>query len=836
LTPPTSPPRSFENKNDDDNVKCLLYYELYNSQHFRNRLTFDNMASGRSLGLGSRANQTKTAATTGSLFRQTATNTATLVKTTTTTTTTKKRRGFGLFDSEYESEAEFVQAQKKEPVRFTGNKSGFVSDSDGSSSLTPSVVKSSSRKSKLTTPSRKKITNRRGTPYHKNTTGRALFRYNRGQESENDEDRMIGESMFTAPAKTNGAAKPKKRARFATMSGALEEDDQECESTEPDTDRERSLSPVKKSPRQRAADETNQQSQTGVARKTWGQWLKSIIADPVSTLLAAPSRSPAEQMNKLQIEEAPETPGPELSVIPPMPGSFEKPTVALAPPSPPSAADDVYSGRNFLGHNTQETPVRTSERLFQYSGTPFNFVSPASTGSNASQSPVSVKKGSRTATAPTSAKRLAPPPVTSFRKPSNFIARMRGVTKDRYRPYGRPSASPMKHGSIEATRLEKLPKNLPPNEVLEILEQRERDRKVQEAEDRYIKRETLKKAGLPFEDSEMSGTDEEPVRKDKGKGKAATVEDMDEEEEDRSSTNTPPGSPPPKTNNLFQDMSPSKAPLFQFKPIAPKPPTSPEKKPADRNIADKPAFSFGAPPLFGAEQEDHDKENISAQPPPSPAMSHRELPAPAAPAFPPPPSSTSLFGDKPQPIGGFGIAEPPQFQPPASPSTTRQRFDKFKPRISSGLRESATIEKENEQQDKENPTENGGEGSSSKPGKMAFGTSTTEAVQQKATGALREVGRNAAVGTGVKVDVRAKIAAVGHLLPDIADIGADEMRQLPVKDLSPIVAWPAVEVFTLGDPKMQEAVRKAWNAEELSWLQEWSGAVFGEARQQVARV
>jgi hypothetical protein len=96
---------------------------------------------------------------------------------------------------------------------------------------------------------------------------------------------------------------------------------------------------------------------------------------------------------------------------------------------------------------------------------------------------------------------------------------------------------------------------------------------------------------------------------------------------------------------------------------------------------------------------------------------------------------------------------------------SRQRFDKFKPRVSSGLRESATIEKENEH-DKENPSENtnNGEGSSSsaKPGKATFGTQVVPkpASQVGSSGALREVGRNSPVGTGVKVDVRAKIAAV----------------------------------------------------------------------------
>ncbi|KAA8911034.1 hypothetical protein FN846DRAFT_937077 [Sphaerosporella brunnea] len=787
------------------------------------------MASGRSLGLGSRANQAAAKMPPPSFTRQSSTGVAAVKTTTiTSTTTTAKRRGFGLFDSEDDYDSEVAETPRQ-PVRFTGDKSGFVSDSDGSSSIARGTAtrKTSSRRSKLTTPSRK-IAERRGTPYHKNTSGR-LFRHTRGTESENDEERLISDSMFGAQPEPKGAAE-KKKARFAVMSDALSEEEQvEEESTEVDTDRERSLSPVKRSPRQRSPREAKQQSQSNVTRQTWGQWLRSIVADPVGTLLHAPVPVPARQPEPASWPEPPRTPTPELSVVPQMPGSFEKPPIAIPPPSPPPANKTLYSGRSFLGHDTQETPIRTGERLFQYAGTPFNFTSPASTASTVSASPASIKKGSRAPTAPTSAKRMAPPPVQSFRKPSNFIARMRGVTKDRYRPYGRPSASPVK---ATITHLEKIPKNMPPTEILEILEQRERDRKVQEMEDRYIRRETLKKAGLPVEDEEMSETHEESANKGKGKGKVAmnaSVEDMDEDEEEQSGTTTPPESPPQKQVGLFKELSPSKPsqPLFQFKPIAPKPPLSPEKKAAPTlNGADKPAFSFSSAASFGSEQEDNDKENMS-NPPPPPNMSHRGLPAPPASALALPSSGTSLFADK-QPVGGFGISEAP-----TSPTMSRQRFDKFKPRVSSGLRESATIEKENEQ-DKENPSdrENNGEEAPAKPGKVSFGTQVTQ--KPAAAGALREVGRNAPVSTGIKFDVRAKIAAVGHLLPPLSSgIGAD-VAQLPVRDLSPIVAWPPVEVFAHGDQMIQDAVRQHWNVNELLWLQDWSNTVFRDARQQVA--
>jgi len=159
---------------------------------------------------------------------------------------------------------------------------------------------------------------------------------------------------------------------------------------------------------------------------------------------------------------------------------------------------------------------------------------------------------------------------------------------------------------------------------------------------------------------------------------------------------------------------------------------------------------------------------------------------------------------------------------------TRQRFDKFKPRVSSGLRESATIEKENGH-DKENPSENlfslHGDGASQsspggKPSKAAFGTqiASKPSTQISTTSALREVGGNAPAGTGVKVDVGGKIAA------------------LPVKELSALVAWPGVEMYTTADTRIQAAVRAAWEEEEREWLEDWANGVFGGARDMVARV
>jgi len=160
---------------------------------------------------------------------------------------------------------------------------------------------------------------------------------------------------------------------------------------------------------------------------------------------------------------------------------------------------------------------------------------------------------------------------------------------------------------------------------------------------------------------------------------------------------------------------------------------------------------------------------------------------------------------------------------------TRQRFDKFKPRVSSGLRESATIEKEN-MHDKENPSENPfnlqGDGAAppsspgGKPSKAAFGTqiASKPSTQISSSSALREVGGNAPAGTGVKVDIGGKIAA------------------LPVKELSALVAWPGVEMYTTADTRIQAAVRAAWQVEEREWLEDWANGVFGRARDMVARV
>ncbi|KAF8541214.1 hypothetical protein BDD12DRAFT_878974 [Trichophaea hybrida] len=742
-----------------------------------------------------------------------------------TNSTPKKRRGFGLFDSEDEYDTDFVESQK-EPVQFSGDMSGFASMSD-SEGPSRSATKSSSRTSSLTTPKRRSaVANRRSTPYS-STTSRALMRAKREskESSENEEERLISESMFGPSPVSN----KNQKARFV-MSGALGYSEDEQPSTEAETDPESYRTPNRelfsrkpKTSRQQLV-ETNQHPEgSKIVKKTWGQWLRSILPDVVTK----PVESIMHTSHPEELEMSPATPfkTPEQyrDGALPIPGSFEK-AVALPP------KDDNYINPNFLNHDTQRTPIRGSEGLFQFNKeSPFSVGSPVSTQSNASQSPASAKKGSRAPTAPTSAKRMIPPPPpVSYRKPSNFIERMRNAKKQkRYDPYSRPSATPRKvAGSFAAQPFEEMTKDLTPEEELELLERREKDRKVQEAEDRYLRRETLRRLGRSVEDEEMSDTPN--VSSKKGKGKEATVEDSPEMEDgmegDRSGSTTPPNSPPRQSSGSSLFSKPAGAPLFQFQNIAPKPaPTVEKKAPAESAPIDKPVFSFTSTNSFG--EPDNDKENIS-QPPPPPVMSHRELPSPPVPAPTPPSLNGGLFAEK-QPIGGFGISDAPivQHAPLVSPMS-RQRFDKFKPRVSSGLRESATIEKENEH-DKENPSENtnNGEGSSSsaKPGKAAFGTQVVPkpASQVSSSGALREVGRNSPVGTGVKVDVRAKIAA------------------LPVKDLSPIASWPiSLEVLSAGvDMKVQEYVKTAFAASsQEQWLQDWANEIFGAAREKVQRL
>jgi len=800
--------------------------------------------SGRSLGLGSRANIQATSSP--SFMRQTTMANTSTTTMTSTNSTPKKRRGFGLFDSEDEYDNDFVESQK-EPVQFSGDMSGFASMSD-SEGPSRSATKSSSRTSILTTPKRRSaIASRRSTPYS-STTSRALMRAKRGskESSENEEERLISESMF-GPSPVLGKSQ---KGRFV-MSGALGYSEDEQPFTEQETDPESYRTPSRelfsrkpKSPRQQST-ETNQLPEgSKIVKKTWGQWLKSILPDVVTK----PVESIMHASHPEELESGPVTPfkTPEQyrDGALPIPGSFEK-AVALPP------KNDNYINPNFLNHDTQRTPIRSSEGLFQYSNeSPFSIGSPTSTQSNASQSPASAKKGSRAPTAPTSARRMIPaPPAVSYRKPSNFIERMRNAKKQkRYDPYSRPSSTPRKiGGSFTAQPFEEMTKDLTPEEELELLERREKDRKVQEAEDRYLRRETLRRLGRPVEDEEMSDTPDVPSKK--GKEKAATVEDFQEMEDgmegDRSGSTTPPDSPPQQSSGSSLFSKPTGAPLFQFQNIAPKPAPPVEKKaPAEIAPIDKPVFSFTSTTTFG--EPDSDKENIS-QPPPPPVMSHRELPSPPVPAPTPPSLNGGLFAEK-QPIGGFGISDAPivQHSPLVSPMSpmSRQRFDKFKPRVSSGLRESATIEKENEH-DKENPSENtnNGEGSSSsaKPGKATFGTQVVPkpASQVGSSGALREVGRNSPVGTGVKVDVRAKIAAVSF--SSIHRFGCVVLTgmQLPVKDLSPIAAWPInLEVLSAGiDMKVQDYVKTAFTASsQEQWLKDWADEIFGAAREKVERL
>jgi hypothetical protein len=694
-----------------------------------------------------------------------------------------KRRGIGLFtdDEDDEDVLDAPDAPQQELVMFSGDTSGFagIQDSaaarqDGRSNV-GSAVKNSSRTSKLATPSRprKSVAGRRGTPYH-TTTSRALLRARRESKGEDEEEILISQSMFgSAPTENGGSKKTGSTAAAYSWGEEGETTDEDSPVEEEQILRREIFSRKPKSPRQPSASTTTQPQQEPTGpRRTWGDWLRSILPAVVAGPVTAIKRemSPA---SPVQGDIFVQTPHQEIASFD-IPGSFEK--------SSPPRERDTYINPNFLNHKVayDETPVKSSpDGLFEY---PTSRLFSGSPVQDSPQPPVSVKKGSRGPAAPSGVKRIIPAAPEAFRKPSNFIQRMRDAKKTkRYDPYSRPSVTTFR--GVTATRLAAEGGKLTAEEELELHERREKDRRVQEAEDRYIRLAALRKLGRPVEDEEMEDKGPTPNNNEKAvtieevqdeesnnNGMAATTGEVQDEnmDADKSGSTTPPISPPQKSSEpLFQNLSESASqPLFQDLST-----TAPADKKDD---VTPPSWSFSTVSSFNSNagsfksdissftEPDSDKENVQSPPPP-PTMSHRELPSNAPIAAPPPVmESTNLFSEK-QPIGGFGIGgghSVDSMPPPAAPSA-RQRFDKFKPRVSSSLRESSTIDKENDN-DKENPTASNTEGSSSaKSSKAAFGTQVVYKPSTGAgTGALREVESNAPVQSAIKVDLRAKVAAV----------------------------------------------------------------------------
>jgi len=265
-----------------------------------------------------------------------------------------------------------------------------------------------------------------------------------------------------------------------------------------------------------------------------------------------------------------QTPHQEITNLD-IPGSFEK--------SSPPRERDTYINPNFLNHKVtyDETPVKNSpDELFEYPTSRFFSRSPIR---NSPQPTASVKKGSRGPAAPSGVRRIIPAAPDAFRKPSNFIQRMRNAKKTkRYDPYSRPSVTFRK---VTATRpAEAEGGKLTPEEELELQERREKDRRVQEAEDRYIRLAALRKLGRPVEDEEMEDkgstldnngktvTIEEVQDKEfVNSGMAATIGEVQDEnmDADESGSTTPPISPPQKSSGpLFQNLpEPGSQPLFQ---------------------------------------------------------------------------------------------------------------------------------------------------------------------------------------------------------------------------------------------------------------------------------
>ncbi|KAI5797772.1 hypothetical protein EDC01DRAFT_783390 [Geopyxis carbonaria] len=638
--------------------------------------------------------------------------------------TPSARRGFGLFDDSDDEEME--QLSPAQPVKFSGDTSGFEGLRKAEPTAIVATPKSGSR-NRRTAPA--KTASSRATPY--STTSRALMRAKGQKETE---DPILGESIFKGS--------PEYKETKAEESGTDEEVTRKTPSkrlfqTEP---------PSAKTP-------TPRKEHAG--EKTWGEWIGNFVPEsikkPVSKVLAS---TPLPKKSKKDIFLTPEADVNALT----MPGSFEKPEQKTL----------KFINPNFVAMDKHQTTPIPNPNLFTYNHS-FSAASP----SRESKLPLR----SSTMSALTSSTRQATPSGT-FRKPSNFISRMKSTpgkkASSRFTPYGR-SATPRKSPAKELT----------PEEELKLLEQRERDRKVQEREDKYKRRETLRKLGKDVEsDEDDAMVDSSPVKTpSKGKGRAVTMEDDMDIGEPQAST-TPPSTPPKSVSKVTPKASPFAAPPRGPTLFAPTPPSAPPSSPPKEWSTDS------------------DKENTGAPPPP-PTMSHRQLPSSAA--TPPPVPETSGLG-LPHPLGGHGIAPPVALEPPG----IRQRnlLNKHKPRVSSSLRESSTYAKENDDDTKENPVASSSSSTSGmfkSSGLKTFGASTSNAqstVPARTAGALREASANAPAAT-VKVDIAAKVA------------------QLPVGDLFNVLLFPSATPIGSGDSTVKSAVERYWAPKE-----EWGGAIF----------
>lgn len=703
------------------------------------------------------------------------------------------RRGIGLFESDLETDRESEPEHKKKalppttPVKFSGDTSGFAGLRTESLSVPPTPA-SGSRKSAHTTPSRSKsIRNRRQTPYTRktSTTAAALQRAGHSPTTD-DEDLTIGETMEMRGSEAVQKRGDKRRGAKFAMHGTRDVEMDDGESKQ-------------KGRGKKAAVANN-----APMNRTWGQWLRSIVPNSIKKPFGfgAEQQQEPESLEKPEQRESSEEREDFTTGIP---GSFDEKMQRLAVTSPKS--------KQFT-----ETHIPDSKGLFTYEKKQPKETSMALTP---------VRRGA-------SVRVISPP--ASLRKSSNFLERMKtGKSSTRYGPYPRASRSitPQAVSPTEVEQPEEL-YDMSPEEALEQLKQRKRARKVQEAEDRYARRQLMARLGR---EGELSDSDSEVERKRKvqrqGRMKDIATSPIKQarrtittgagEDADMDDGSTTPPSTPPKIGGggLFGNALYSKPP---------------------------PVLGYGTSTSTstGTGPDDADKENNLSGPPPPPSPSHRQLPDPSsnfsAPSIPPAPSQ--LFPEKPQPVGGFGISDPA----PAPPSALA-RFDKHKPRVSSSLRnEASAANKEADEAAKENATPGASTTTTApnpfaKSSKAPFGSSTMTSTSSGSTqttstsaggifgsgGALREVESNAFMGPGdkpVKIDMRAKIAAVSFShCSKLRDVDIDCVKQMPVQNLSVLFQWPTVEVF---QASIKDEVTKMWKADDAimkAFMKDFSSVV-----------
>lgn len=636
------------------------------------------------------------------------------------------------------------------------------------SPLASSTPTRGSRNSALITPQRPRSAHR-STPYS-TTTSRALMRAKISKDATIDRE---SELISTETTYETTATTSVKRSKY-TMSGARgspredaepesEEQEEQEKAEDNKEEQEFSITPSRNifsrttTPSKTPTKSPKKESQVPeTGKKTWGQWLGAILPASVKKPVKAILGDPAEFRSTEQEVQTPKKEAPAqdydfedndgLS----LPGSFGK-----APPSPMRSPSQPPSKREQRKVEIiYETPSR--EGLFAYQK-PKVVVAPRTLPPPSRRIIPTLAPSSQT---PGRSASPAATPSSSFHRPSNFIERMKSAKRtNRYDPYSRPKGtnSRGKKRSPEPSE----PKELTAEEELELLKRREKERKVQEAEDRYLKREIRKKLGQ--QDPEQDGDGDSEMSDTDTSSKQPSVEEVTDEGEP--SNRAPSASPAPK--------SPVKQPV----PAPSTPPTGPapiflfgDSSSSSTTTTTTPApLEPAAAPTTWSFSSDSDKENISSGPPPPPTMSHAQLPAPLTTSSHPPAIAGGLLGTSPQPAGGFGLGLPKESTP-----LNRQRSaaEKFKPHVSSGLRESSTVDEEKENEnDIENKKPSLGydkeNASSSSNGKLggpsSGGVGGGLAMQSvfKSSGALKENSGVLNLGkSDVKVDLRAKIEAV----------------------------------------------------------------------------